>query len=136
MPAQGMAERTQELLRQRHQDAMDEAMADRAAAVQAQRERSPTMKHVQHRTSTLQMIPFFGPLLQLIANLLHPHSSELAYRQRLERLPTVPRSGLPARVALGRHAKKRFPGFPGKMSHGIFRAGHGKPNVLSRRRVR
>jgi len=131
-----MDERTRNVLRERQQGAMDVVMEDRAAAVQFQRERSPAMKHIQHRTSTLRLIPFFGPLLQLIANLLHPRSSELAHRQRLERLPAIPRSRLPAAVALGRHAKRRFPGFPGKMGFGGFRPGHGKPNVLSRRRVR
>ncbi len=108
------------------QQRLDEHFARSGEAKELRRDamqRSPTLKPMNQRSSTLSRIPFIGFIFQFIAGLITSIGvRNIARRQRpLTRLPRIPGAKVPLKVSRGRFAGRKFPGWPGKMGRGAFR---------------
>ena len=108
------------------QQRLDEHFARHGEAKERRRsamQRNPTLKPMNQRSSSLSRIPVFGFIFQFFAGLMTRIGvRNVARRQRpLIRMPNIPRARVPTTVSLGRLARRRFPGYPGKMGRAAFR---------------
>jgi hypothetical protein len=122
---------------------LEKAITDAKAGRKDALQRAPRLKPEPQRLSAVYRIPLIGNVLSFFANLIWGREAAraVARRQRpVKRLPPgiynvkfAPPRGKKFALAMA-YAKRRFPGWPGKMSRGVFPGGLGK--ALKRRRPR
>lgn len=110
-------------LRQQRQDERDARIQEAREVRRAVMGRNPTLKPMNQRSSSLARIPLIGFFFQFLAGLMSRIGvRNVARRQRpLMRLPIIPRSPAHVKGNLAKHARTRFPGYPGKMGRAAFR---------------